>query len=130
MADCPDIWIYNSMQLQGLNKRVKGRQFCTVVRARRCAGSRSKADMLRFVLRRQRARPALASRAAGRHFLLIHAGAVDPAVAMAGESATPEQIERLRKQYGLDRPIWEQFAVYVDKVGASTPAKAPSRGGR
>lgn len=30
MADCPDIWVYNSMQLQGLNKRVKGRSFCTV----------------------------------------------------------------------------------------------------
>jgi peptide/nickel transport system substrate-binding protein len=30
MADSPDIWIYNSMQLQGMNKRVKGRKFCTV----------------------------------------------------------------------------------------------------
>ena len=30
MADSPDIWIYNSMQLQGFNKRVKGRRFCTV----------------------------------------------------------------------------------------------------
>ena len=30
MTDCPDIWVYNSMQLQGLNKRVKGRRFCTV----------------------------------------------------------------------------------------------------
>jgi peptide/nickel transport system substrate-binding protein len=30
MADSPDIWIYNSMQLQGLNKRIKGRRFCTV----------------------------------------------------------------------------------------------------
>ncbi len=30
MADCPDIWIYNSMQLQGVNNRVKGRRFCTV----------------------------------------------------------------------------------------------------
>ncbi len=30
MADSPDIWIYNSMQLQGMNKRVKGRRFCTV----------------------------------------------------------------------------------------------------
>src|SRR3954447_7094138 len=30
MADSPDIWIYNSMQLQGINKRVKGRRFCTV----------------------------------------------------------------------------------------------------
>jgi peptide/nickel transport system substrate-binding protein len=30
VADCPDIWIYNSMQLQGIANRVKGRRFCTV----------------------------------------------------------------------------------------------------
>ncbi|MEA2738034.1 MAG: peptide/nickel transport system substrate-binding protein [Acetobacteraceae bacterium] len=30
VADSPDIWIYNSMQLQGINNRVKGRRFCTV----------------------------------------------------------------------------------------------------
>ncbi len=30
MADSPDIWIYNSMQLQGINNRLKGRRFCTV----------------------------------------------------------------------------------------------------
>ena len=43
MADLPDIWIYNSMQLQGLNKRVKGRRFCTVGQGLRGAtGSRSK----------------------------------------------------------------------------------------
>lgn len=30
MADCPDIWVYNSMQLQGLSKRIRGRTFCTV----------------------------------------------------------------------------------------------------
>ena len=49
-------------------------------------------------------------------FLLIHAVPSDPAVAMAGEGATPEQIARLRQQYGFDKPIWEQFAVYVGKV--------------
>ncbi|HVY16423.1 MAG TPA: ABC transporter substrate-binding protein [Rhodopila sp.] len=30
VADCPDIFVYNSMQLQGINNRVKGRRFCTV----------------------------------------------------------------------------------------------------
>lgn len=30
VADSPDIWIYNSMQLQGISNRVKGRRFCTV----------------------------------------------------------------------------------------------------
>ena len=50
-------------------------------------------------------------------FLLIHARAVAiPPWRMAGDAATPQQIERLRKQYGLDRPIWEQFVVYVGKV--------------
>ena len=49
-------------------------------------------------------------------FLLIHAVPSDPAVSMAGEGGTPEQIARLRQQYGLDKPIWEQFAVYVGKV--------------
>ena len=49
-------------------------------------------------------------------FLLIRVVPSDPAMAMAGDAATPEQIERLRQQYGLDRPIWEQFVSYVGKV--------------
>lgn len=49
-------------------------------------------------------------------FLLIRAVPSDPAMAMAGEAATPEQVAKLRQQYGFDRPIWEQFAVYVGKV--------------
>lgn len=49
-------------------------------------------------------------------FLLIHAVPSDPAVAMAGDAATPEQIARLRAQYGLDQPIWHQFVVYIDRV--------------
>jgi peptide/nickel transport system permease protein len=49
-------------------------------------------------------------------FLLIHAVPSDPAAAMAGDAATPEQIARLRQQYGLDQPIWKQFVVYIGKV--------------
>ena len=45
--------------------------------------------------------------------LLIHAVPSDPAVSMAGEGATPEQIARLRQQYGLDKPIWEQYWHFV-----------------
>lgn len=72
--------------------------------------------MLRFVLRRSAlVLPSLLGLLVVT-FVLIHAVPSDPAVAMAGEAATPEQIERLRKQYGLDRPLWEQFAVYVEKV--------------
>src|SRR5258708_8704381 len=49
-------------------------------------------------------------------FLLIQAVRSAPAVSMLGEGATPEQIARLRAQYGLDRPLWEQFVVYLGKV--------------
>jgi peptide/nickel transport system permease protein len=49
-------------------------------------------------------------------FLLIHAVPSDPAVSMAGEGATPEQIARLRQQYGLDQPLWQQFVIYLGKV--------------
>ena len=72
--------------------------------------------MLRFVLRRCiLVLPSLAGLLLIT-FLLIHSVPSDPAVAMAGDAGTPEQIARLRAQYGLDKPIWEQFAVYVGKV--------------
>ncbi|MGD8366191.1 MAG: ABC transporter permease [Desulfobacterales bacterium] len=34
----------------------------------------------------------------------------DPAAALAGENASPEEIEQVRVQYGLDRPIVVQYA--------------------
>ncbi|HTR85927.1 MAG TPA: ABC transporter permease [Reyranella sp.] len=49
-------------------------------------------------------------------FLLIHAGSADPAAALAGDAATPEQIARLRAQYGFDRPMGEQFLLYLGRV--------------
>lgn len=74
--------------------------------------------MLRFVLRRCiLVLPSLAGLLLIT-FLLIHSVPSDPAVAMAGDAGTPEQIARLRAQYGLDRPIWEQFFVYVGKVAS------------
>jgi peptide/nickel transport system permease protein len=37
----------------------------------------------------------------------------DPAVTMLGERATPENTARLREQLGLNRPIHEQYLVFV-----------------
>jgi peptide/nickel transport system permease protein len=52
------------------------------------------------------------------NFVLIHLAPGDPARTLAGESgaATPEYVEQLRREFGLDRPLWEQLAVYVGKV--------------
>ena len=72
--------------------------------------------MLRFVLRRMAlVLPSLLGLLIVT-FLLIHAVPSDPAAALAGDAATPEQIARLRQQYGFDSPIHEQFFRYLDKV--------------
>ena len=49
-------------------------------------------------------------------FILVRVVPHDSAAAMAGDAATPEQIAKLTKEAGLDRPIVEQFVLYVGKV--------------
>jgi peptide/nickel transport system permease protein len=49
-------------------------------------------------------------------FLMIRLVPSDPAVIMAGDAATPQQIQQIRHQYGLDRPMWQQFLIYTSKA--------------
>ena len=46
-------------------------------------------------------------------FLLLHLTPGDPAAVIAGDDASPLDIEGVRRKLGLDRPIWEQFGIYV-----------------
>lgn len=48
-------------------------------------------------------------------FSLVHL-AGDPAVAMAGEKASPEQIESIRRLYGFDRPLAVQYLGWMGDV--------------
>ena len=40
----------------------------------------------------------------------------DPAQVLAGQMATPAEIENIRQQLGLDRPIYEQYAAYLSRL--------------
>jgi len=40
----------------------------------------------------------------------------DPARIMAGERATEEQVQRVREIWGLNKPIHEQYVIYMGKV--------------
>jgi peptide/nickel transport system permease protein len=72
--------------------------------------------MLRFILRRALlAIPSLFGLLV-LTFFLIRVVPADPAAALAGENATPAQVAEIRKQYGLDRPLYEQFVVYLGQV--------------
>jgi len=50
------------------------------------------------------------------NFLIIHLAPGDPASFLAGAEASPGYIEALRAQWGLDKPVLEQFVLYIAKV--------------
>jgi peptide/nickel transport system permease protein len=49
-------------------------------------------------------------------FLLLHLTPGDPAAIIAGDEASPAVVEGIRHKLGLDRPIWEQFGIYVGNL--------------
>ncbi len=46
-------------------------------------------------------------------FMIIHLIPGDPAKIIAGPNATDEQLEALTRQFGLDRPLWEQYVTWL-----------------
>jgi len=52
------------------------------------------------------------------NFVLIHAAPGDPAMVIAGEMGGADQatLASIRKTYGLDRPLPEQYATYVGRA--------------
>jgi ABC-type dipeptide/oligopeptide/nickel transport system permease component len=46
-------------------------------------------------------------------FFLSRVVPADPAAFLAGQNASAETVARIRAEYGLDRPLAEQFATYV-----------------
>lgn len=46
-------------------------------------------------------------------FLLMQVVPTDAASVRAGPTATPDVIEAIRRDLGLDRPLWEQFGLYL-----------------
>src|SRR5947207_15511470 len=46
-------------------------------------------------------------------FSLLFVAPGDPAAVIAGDQATPEQVERIRQSLGLDRPFLVQFSEWV-----------------
>src|SRR4051794_33377559 len=49
-------------------------------------------------------------------FVMVLAGPGDPAEALVGPKAMGVSIEQVRKQYGLDQPIYVQYVTYMRNV--------------
>ncbi|MCC7125983.1 MAG: ABC transporter permease [Acidobacteria bacterium] len=72
--------------------------------------------MFRFVLRRLVLTVPVLVGVATLVFSLIHLVPGDPAVAMLGEGAAPDDIAALRTSLGLDRPLLEQYGAFLRGV--------------
>ena len=49
-------------------------------------------------------------------FAIAHVIPADPAGLVAGDTATPEQVAKIRHNLGLDRPLGDQLAAYVAEL--------------
>lgn len=49
-------------------------------------------------------------------FLIVRFIPGDPALLIAGDSATPERVAEIRHHWGLDRPVYVQYVTYMQKL--------------
>src|SRR5690606_41463478 len=49
-------------------------------------------------------------------FLLIHLSPGDPAAVIAGDNATAADVEKIRQNLGLDKPLLQQFGIWVGNI--------------
>ncbi len=72
--------------------------------------------MLAFIARRALATIPVMAVVAIFVFLLLHLGPGDPAAIIAGDYASPADIERIRARLGLDDPLYVQFANWIGRL--------------
>ncbi|MCG8709177.1 ABC transporter permease [Brenneria sp. 4F2] len=69
--------------------------------------------MPRFILQRLAATLPVLCIVAVIVFLLLRLTSGDPALILAGDSATPAQLQQIRISMGLDKPVLQQFLIWV-----------------
>jgi peptide/nickel transport system permease protein len=69
--------------------------------------------MLKFILRRVAASIPVMLMVAIVVFAILRLTPGDPAAIIAGDSATPQQLDEIRRVMGLDKPIYTQFLMWI-----------------
>ena len=72
--------------------------------------------MLGYILRRILATIPVVSVVAVLAFLLLRLTGGDPAAIIAGDSATTQQVAEIRVKLGLERPMVEQFVIWIGRI--------------
>src|SRR6266550_2484522 len=72
--------------------------------------------MLSYILRRILATMPVMAIVALFVFSLLYVAPGDPAAVIAGDQASPDDVERIRQALGLDRPFLVQFGSWVWRI--------------
>ena len=72
--------------------------------------------MSNYVVRRIAAAVPIVALVAIFIFSLVHVAPGDPAVLLAGDNATPAQVEKIRERLHLDKPVLTQFGIWVFQI--------------
>lgn len=74
--------------------------------------------MVRYVLRRLLLLVPVVLAIAALNFVLLHLAPGDAAEIIAGQSGhgTPEFVAQMRREFGLDRPVYQQFFIYTARL--------------
>src|SRR5215813_10873782 len=72
----------------------------------------------RYILLRVAASAAMAVAATLVVFLVAHTVPADPVLAQLGDkqSSNPETVARFRARWGLDRPLYQQYAIFLARL--------------
>jgi peptide/nickel transport system permease protein len=73
-------------------------------------------DLLNYAIRRLGQTLPVAALVTVLIFMLIKLLPGDPAAAILGDRASEASVRALRSQWGLDRPLWQQYAVYMQNL--------------
>ena len=49
-------------------------------------------------------------------FIILRVVPGDPAALMLSDMATPAEVEQMRVSLGVDKPVWEQFGIYLKQL--------------
>jgi len=58
-------------------------------------------------------------------FLILRLLPADPAMIMLGERATEEQRATLIANFGLDKPLWQQYLMYLGRLAVAAVPDVP-----
>lgn len=76
-------------------------------------GGRRRTSVIRYFIRRLTALVPVAFGVVTLTFALVHLVPGDPVVAMLGDYAAPADVQALRRELGLDRPLWRQYVAFL-----------------